>query len=82
VATTRTATARTAEPLATHAEPAATSDRGRNHAAYRSASRTTGAFCAPASRARRTSPAYVLSSAVTAARSSNIDPALTTPLRT
>lgn len=57
VATTSTATARVAEPLISHASPAAVSDSGRNHAATRSAIRTTGALSAAASRARRTMPA-------------------------
>ncbi len=54
VATTSTATARTGDPLASHAPPATSSVNGRNHAAYRSASRTTGAFWAPACAASRT----------------------------
>ncbi len=48
VATTRTATARTAEPLASHAPPAINNVKGKKYAAYRSASRTTGALSAPA----------------------------------
>ena len=82
VATTKTATARTAEPLAGHAGPAISSANGRNQAAYRSASRTIGALSAPACSANRTMPAYVLSCAVAVARNSNALPALTTPLRT
>ena len=57
VATTNTATARTADPLANQAPPATSSVSGKNHAAYRSASRTIGAFSAPASAAKRTMPA-------------------------
>ena len=82
VATTSTATARTGDPLASHAPPATNSVNGKNHAAYRSASRTTGAFCAPACAASCTMWAYVLSVAVAVACISNALPALTTPLRT
>ena len=57
VATTSTATARSAESLAHHASPASASDRGRNQAANRSASRITGALSAPAWRTSATIPA-------------------------
>ena len=53
VATTSTATARTADPLANQAPPATSSVSGKNQAAYRSASRTTGALSAPACRGQR-----------------------------
>ena len=48
VATTNTATARCADPLASHATPATPSASGTNQAAARSASRTTGALSAAA----------------------------------
>ena len=57
VATTRTATARAAEPLVTHASPATDKASGTNQAATRSARRTTGADSAAASLASRTIPA-------------------------
>ena len=57
VATTSTATARSADPLAHHASPARASDRGRNQAANRSASRITGALSAPAWRTSAMIPA-------------------------
>ena len=57
VATTNTATARCADPLASHATPATPSASGTNQAAARSASRTTGALSAAACSARRTIPA-------------------------
>ncbi len=56
VATTSTATAPTGEPVISQAPPARSKARGRNHVAYRSARRTTGARSAPASRANRTIP--------------------------
>ena len=56
VATTRTATARAAPPSA-HATPATARLSGRNHRAYRSASRTNGACAFSASLTRRTMPA-------------------------
>ena len=56
VATTRTATARVAPPSA-HATPATARLSGRNHRAYRSASRTNGACALSASLTRRTMPA-------------------------
>ena len=56
VATTRTATARAAPPSA-HATPATARLSGRNHRAYRSASRTNGACVLSASLTRRTMPA-------------------------
>ena len=49
VATTRTATARAAEPLTSHASPATDKASGTNQAATRSARRTTGADSAAAS---------------------------------
>ena len=56
VATTRTATARSAPPTA-QAAPATASVSGRNHVAYRSASRTNGACEFSASETRRMMPA-------------------------
>ena len=58
-----------------------TSVTGTKIAAYRSASRTEGAFCRSASLTSRTIPAYVLSSAVAVAMRSNAPPALTAPDR-
>ena len=82
VATTRTATARVAEPLSSHAAPETASASGTNQAAALSARRITGADSAAASRASRTIPAYVESAAVALARISSPPPALTLPLRT
>ena len=64
VATISTASARVGSPLSSQAPPAITSVTGMKIAAYRSASRTNGAFSRSASFTRRTIPAYVLSSAV------------------
>ena len=82
MATTRTATARVAEPLSSHAAPETASASGTNQAAALSARRITGADSAAASRASRTIPAYVESAAVALARISSPPPALTLPLRT
>jgi hypothetical protein len=81
VATTRTATARSAPPAA-QAIPATARVSGRNHIAYRSASRTNGACDRSASETSRTMPAYVLSAALVSARRSNGPPAFSVPLRT
>ena len=56
VATTRTATARAGPPTA-QAMPATARVSGRNHSAYRSASRTKGACDVCACRTRRMIPA-------------------------
>ena len=81
MATTRTDNARTGSPEKSHAAPAITSVTGMKMTAYRSATRTDGAFCFSASCTRRTMPAYVLSAAVATALSSMADPALTAPDR-
>ena len=57
VATTRTATARSAVRLSSQARPATASATGTNQAAMRSARRTTGAVSAAAWRASATMPA-------------------------
>ena len=57
MATTRTATARVADPLSSHASPDTASATGTNQAAALSARRTTGADSAAASFASRTMPA-------------------------
>ncbi len=82
VATTSTATARRKSPESTQPSPASASVNGTKAAAYRSASRTVGALRAVASSASRTMPAYVLRSALSAARNPNAGPAFTTPLAT
>ena len=84
VATTRTATARTASPDNVQASPATARVTARNATAYRSASLTNGALdaSASASATNRTIPAYVLSAARRVARIMNESPAFTAPLRT
>ncbi len=81
VATTSTASARTASPESSQAAPAIASVTGMKITAYRSATRTNGAFCFSASWTSRTMPAYVLSAAVATARRSTAEPAFTAPDR-
>ena len=82
VATTITASHLFGSPVAAHAMPPTTSEKGRKTAAYRSASRVNFARSLSAVRTSRTIAAYALSAADRVTRASNAFPAFAVPDRT
>ena len=82
VATTITASHLLGSPVAAHARPPTTSEKGRKTAAYRSASLVNFARSLSAVRTSRTIAAYALSAADRVTRASNAFPAFMVPDRT